>query len=182
MSQFCPDSRHCQCLSPPHLWHLRFWSEVRGYCEWQGWEDGKGLPWVTMMGGMLKATLVHDKHWGCGMSSQGGTFVCHWWRVWKGGEGGCLQKMNYTKCREVVGRWRKLGMLAGLGRGDIWERLRRLVTHVSFLLCMLCPGILGPFLNLHIYAYFFLLWHVSHHLLPPSLPTSFYVGCDPLLS
>lgn len=26
MSQFYPDSRHCQCLSPPHLWHLRFWS------------------------------------------------------------------------------------------------------------------------------------------------------------
>lgn len=75
MSQFCPDSRHCQCLSPPHLWHLRFWSEVRGYCEWQGWEDGKGLLWVTMMGGMLKATLVHDKHWGWGMSSLGGAFA-----------------------------------------------------------------------------------------------------------
>lgn len=69
MSQFCPDSRHCQCLSPPHLWHLRFWSEVRGYCEWQGWADGRGLLWATVTGVVLKAALVHEKHCGWRMPS-----------------------------------------------------------------------------------------------------------------
>lgn len=73
-------------------------------------------------------------------------------------------------------------MLVGLGRGEIQERLQRPVTHVSFVLCMLCPGSLGPFLNQHSPCPFLRPWHVTLITFSHPLPTSFYVGCDPLLS